>query len=79
MPTLTFSYDTGNVPLSRIINSYAEQFGYVDTINGQPNPETKAEFARRMVRTQIVSVVRASEVGTAIKTAKDAVTPIDIT
>lgn len=60
MATLTLTYDTGNVTLATIMNAFAEEYGYQDTINGQPNPESKADFARRIVRQYIVSVIRAN-------------------
>lgn len=40
-----------NVPNDKALKQrdfICEEFGYQDTIDGQPNPETKAQFAQRM-------------------------------
>lgn len=73
MATLTFSYDTGLVPLSRINDAYANYFGY------QSGSETKAQFAQRMVKQQIIDIVKSSESSTAISTAVAGVAPIVLT
>jgi hypothetical protein len=79
MPMLTLTYDTGSVPLSRINDGFAAAYGYQPTINGSPNPETKAEFSRRMVREYIKGVVKGQEVEAARKTAEAGVTEITLT
>jgi hypothetical protein len=33
----------------RVINAMCAVYGYQETINGEPNTETKAQFARRML------------------------------
>lgn len=70
MPTLTLTYDTGAVPISRILDSFATRYnwqaiivdpnnpGTLQNPNLIPNPESKVQFATRMVRLYIVSVVR---------------------
>lgn len=89
MATLTFSFDTGSVPLSRIVDGIAKVYGYQTTIPdpnnpGQtiPNPETKAEFGRKQVRKFIVDAVKKAEVMQAIEAAQQAesnVSAIDLT
>lgn len=79
MATLTFTYETSNVPLSRIVDAFASQHNYQATINGSPNPETKSQFARRIVREYIVRTVQAQEAEAAIQAARDAVTSIALT
>lgn len=86
MATLTLVYDTGSVPLSRIIDAMCVNFSYQVTIpdpnnEGQTmaNPESKANFAKRMVRDFIVDIVKSQEVALARKTAGDAITPITLT
>jgi hypothetical protein len=66
MATLTFSFDTGAVPLSRIIDAFAKAYKYEAIINGAPNPETKAQFARRMVQLYIRDVVVSTERNVAV-------------
>lgn len=61
MATLSFSFDTGSVPLSRIADAFAVTYGYKPEIDGQPNPESKADFARRMIRRHIIDIVRSGE------------------
>lgn len=34
---------------SRVIDAYCAVYGYQATIDGQPNPETKAQYAKRML------------------------------
>lgn len=86
MATLTFSFDTGAVPLSRIVDGMAVTYGYPETIPdpanpGQtiPNTETKAQFARRQIRRIIIEAVRTGEVTIARQTSEQGVTFIDLT
>lgn len=61
MATLTFSFDTGPVTLSEIIDVFATAYNYQATVNGQPNPESKAQFTRRMVRQYIRDIYIAEK------------------
>lgn len=62
MPTLTFTFDTGIVPLGRIVDAIASVNGYSATLkDGTPNPQTQAQFAREFVKKYIVSTVRDYE------------------
>lgn len=86
MATLTFTYDTGAVPTSRILDAWALRYNYQATVPdpgvpGQiiPNPETKAAFAKRILKEQITAIVREVEAAAAAKTASDAVVPIVLT
>ncbi len=86
MATLSFSFDTGNVPVSRIVDAVATVYGYnpnvVDPNNPAqtiPNPQTKAAFAKQVIRKILIDAVREAEVRTARLTAEAAVTSIDLT
>ncbi len=79
MATLTFTFDTGAVPLNRILDAFATAYSYQSIIDGVPNPETKAQFARRMVMEYIRDVVQGQEVNTATKIAKDGVVKLALT
>lgn len=79
MATLTLVYDTGAVPLSRITDAFASRYRYMDTIDGEANPETKAQFARRMVKEHIITVVRQEEQKVAIQAANAGVTTVSLT
>ena len=43
------TFDTGNVTLAGLNDALSIEWGYQATIDGQPNPETKAQFNRRQV------------------------------
>lgn len=89
MATLTFTFDTGAVTTAEILNAFATRYGYQTTVPdpnapepppGQmrpliPNPETKAVFARRMVREYIIGIVRDERHRAAKATAVAAVVP----
>jgi hypothetical protein len=86
MATLNFSYNTGTVPLSRIVDAMAVVYGYPANIEdpenpGQtiPNPQSKADFGRAVIRGIIVSAVREAELRTARATADASVANIELT
>lgn len=56
--TINFANDAMN---ARIRNAFATAYGYQGTINGQPNPETKAQFRDRKIKECIKEVVRSVE------------------
>ena len=58
MATITLTFDTGAASVASIMNDLADANGYEATINGQPNSQTKAQFAKEMVRQYIVRTVR---------------------
>jgi hypothetical protein len=47
---------------------------YKATINGQPNPETKAQFAKRMILNGVKAMVAQAEAATARKLADSEIT-----
>jgi hypothetical protein len=78
MATLTFTFDTGNVPTSEIVDALCATYNYQDTIDGQPNPETKAQFARKMVARMIGDVVRGYRLRLAREAAEVGVADVDL-
>jgi hypothetical protein len=54
---------------TRIQDAFAASYAYQATINGQPNPESKAQFTKRKIAEYVKDVVRAYE---ANKAAEDA-------
>lgn len=54
---------------TRVLNAFAAQLNYTGT-NPQGQAETKAQFARRMLREYIVAVVKQNEGEVASKTAR---------
>jgi hypothetical protein len=79
MAILTFSFDTGNVPPSRIVDAFAAHYGYKATLpDGSANTETKTTFARRMLRQHIVDIVRGAEQAAAVDNASKSVQEITL-
>ena len=85
MATLTLSYNTGTVPVSRIVDAICAEYGYQANIPapqnpGQtiPNPETKQAFAKRMIGTVIRNIVANQDLATARQAAEANVTPINL-
>lgn len=86
MATLTFSFDTGSVPLSRIVDAMAIHYGYQANLPDPnnagstiPNPETKSQFAKAQIRRIIMEAVKSAEVTQAHITADATVTDITLT
>jgi hypothetical protein len=47
-----------------VINAFAYAYKYQDTINGQPNPQTKAQFAKEIIKQFIREVYKKYKVET---------------
>lgn len=43
-----------------VIDAYAHEFSYAPTIDGEPNPETKGQFALRMFTDQAQANIRST-------------------
>jgi hypothetical protein len=69
--------------LPRVVDAFAATYGYQPTIDGAPNPETKAAFAKRQVIAFIKRTVADREAGAAAdaarSTAVDAANALDLT
>ena len=79
MATLTLTFDTGAATVASIVDDLAAANGYQATIPdpanpGQtlPNPQTKAAFAKEMVRQYIVRTIRDYRKEAAAKLAREA-------
>lgn len=66
--TINFTNDTMN---ARSRNAFASAYGYQDTINGSPNPETKAQFRARKIKEYIKDVTRSEERKAALAAVTD--------
>jgi len=64
--------------LTRVLNAYAKSKGYKETIRGEANPETKAQFMKRTVIMELKLDVRNGELQLQ-REAADAISDIDIT
>lgn len=64
---------TINIPdniTTRVLNGFAKRYNYSPTLeNGDPNPETKAQFCKRKIVELIKQAVREAEVEDASNTA----------
>lgn len=56
--------------MPRVLDAFAAVYGYQPTIDGTPNPETKAEFAKRQLIAHVRSLVATHESNTAAETAR---------
>lgn len=61
MATLTLTYDTGSVTLTDLNDTLALELGYEPIINGAPNPETKAQFNRRIIGQRLREMYRSAK------------------
>lgn len=58
--------------LPRVINGIASFYGYQTEINGQPNPQTKAQFAKAQLIAHIKHCVKTVETDEAVNLAREA-------
>lgn len=80
MATLTFQFDTGNVPLIRIVDAICLEYNYQAVLaDGTANPETKAIFAKKTIGNIIKNMVINQDKMAATNTAIATVTPIVLT
>lgn len=80
MANLTFSFNTGNITTAKIIDAICLDKGYQATlIDGTPNPETKAVFAKKVVGNFIKEMVFNQDRVAAINSATAGITPVDLT
>lgn len=70
MAQVTFTIP--NEIVTRVLDGIAYANGYQDEIDGQPNPESKPDFARRMIRTYMKQCVVSYEARVAGEAAADA-------
>jgi hypothetical protein len=52
------------------VQALAFYFGYQTTVNGSPNPETRAQFVDRAVREHVVAWVKEGRAAAAAQTAR---------
>lgn len=59
MPTIQTSAKTVDTALAiEIRDAFCDEYGYQDTINGQPNPQSKASFAQERMDNNFVENVK---------------------
>ncbi len=71
-----------NIPdqhVGRVVAAVSDHFGYEAEIDGQPNPETAAQYSRRKIALWLKFLVLQHEKEAARQAAGDSVTEIDIT
>jgi hypothetical protein len=72
MATLSITIPDNQV--SRVNDAIAALYNYQATINGSPNPETKAQFSRRMIIENLKRLVAQGESTVARKLADSQIT-----
>lgn len=77
MPTLEFTFTISAANLTRVVQGVAYQNNYQDFVEDPenpdemiPNPETKGQFAKRMVKGYIKNCTTAWEANQASETAR---------
>jgi hypothetical protein len=70
MPTISFEMSAEH--LTRLVNALSEAHGYQATIDGQPNPETKAAFAKKVA----ASILRGEVLSYETQKARQAVSAV---
>ncbi|RLC99125.1 MAG: hypothetical protein DRI46_10040 [Chloroflexi bacterium] len=74
---IVFQVDTDH--LQRFINGIAAHYGYQqESVDGAPNPETKAQYGKRKIRQEWVRRIQRQE-RLAAEAAIEATVPIDVT
>lgn len=89
MAVLTFTFETGAVPLTRIVDAVALLHGYSALVpdpnatppnsTSMPNPQTKAQFAKGVIRGFLINAVKEAELRVARTSAESGVVSIDLT
>lgn len=78
MPDITFTITAAHT--TRLVDALAGLHQYQEEIDGEANPESKAEFARRLLGEWATAQVKRWEKSNAAKEAADAVdTEINVT
>jgi len=68
MASITITIPDNIAP--RVINGFAKRYSYIPTLeDGAPNPETKAQFAKRKLIEIIKRAVREAEIEDAVNIA----------
>lgn len=65
---INFTNDSMN---ARSRNAFASAYGYQDTIDGLPNPESKAQFRARKIKEYIKGITFAEERKAALAAVAD--------
>ena len=79
MATITFTLSA--TALTRLVDATSTLYKYQTTINGSPNPETKAQFAQRIWREIMKDFVKEFEQQKQLEiyVNTNIISPIDIT
>lgn len=76
---MVLSITIADAQATRVIDGICTRHDYQPTINGVPNPETKNQFAKRMLIQDIKLMVRDSELATSRQDINTSTTALDIT
>ena len=74
----TISITIPDNQLARVVEGIALACGYQETIDGQPNPQTKNQFARARVAQWVKDTVRRAELRAAEAAAAEGITDVSV-
>jgi hypothetical protein len=66
----TISITVNNAQLATVVDAMASVNNYQELIGGEPNPESKSDFARRMLVQYVREVCKAYKVSQSVETAR---------
>ena len=83
MAKLDFTFNTGDTPVSKIVDAIANEYGYRETIiddTGKeiPNPQNKAQFAKHCIKNYIIGIVRKADLLEVSRVALQTVRDIEL-
>ena len=68
--TLTITTPQG-VSIAEAIDLFCQHHGYQELINGNPNPESKAAFSKRVIAAKVAQQINNQRLENARKAAQD--------
>ena len=83
MPDITFTLTSDQ--LNRLVSATCARFNYQAVLENpqtgetSPNPETQAQFTKRMWKEQMVDIVKSYEVKVAEEAARTNYVPLNVT
>lgn len=77
MATISLTYTGTNATLTRAVDLNAQFYGYQETVNGQPNPESKQEFVRKTLLKVLLGQANEQEKKNSFQEALESITPVN--
>lgn len=77
MATISLTYTGTAAALTRVVELNAQYYGYEETIDGQPNPESKQEFVRKQLLKMLTRQANEQEKKNAYEASLASVVPVN--